>query len=369
MGLQAEFSDSQAPAGRWRGFVRALLLSAALLLATLGGFIVMLDAHDHLAISPAFERAPINANQRFSYPALARSQRFDSVVIGTSTIRLLRPAQLNAELGGKFANLAMNSATAYEQARMLELFVRHHPQARTVLVGIDAVWCTTSAELERYTLRPFPEWMYDANRWNDFLYILNGSTLEQAVRQAQFKLGRREPRFGFDGYKSFLPPLDEYDLSKARRTLYGGDGTPKVRGADAALANARTISAWPYHALDLLRETLATVPKHTRVVLMFVPYHHYYIAHGRSIAGQQLRACKERAVDIATQLPNGHVVDFMFASDLTRVDENYWDPLHYSEAMATRVITDLAGALGGANVDTRYTTLFSARPTAVKLPD
>lgn len=51
-----------------------------------GGFIVIMDPHDHVFFSPPFVRALINTNQRFSYPALARSERFDSLVIGTSTV-------------------------------------------------------------------------------------------------------------------------------------------------------------------------------------------------------------------------------------------------------------------------------------------
>ena len=82
-------------------------------------------------------RVPITGNARFSMPALARSQRFDSAVLGSSSSRLLRPEQLDALIGGRFANLAMNAATAWEQAQLLAVFARTHAQARTVVWGLD----------------------------------------------------------------------------------------------------------------------------------------------------------------------------------------------------------------------------------------
>ena len=74
-------------------------------------------------------RAPVATNARFSFPALARSAKFDSAVFGTSTSRLLRPVMLDPEFGARFANLAMNDATAYEQARILRRVRAAHPPA------------------------------------------------------------------------------------------------------------------------------------------------------------------------------------------------------------------------------------------------
>lgn len=167
-----------------------------------------MDPHDHLFFSPAFDRAPIKTNQRFSYPALARSARFDSLVIGTSTIRLLKPTLLNEVLGGRFVNLAKTSSTAYEQRKIQQLFMRDHNDPRTLLVGVDKVWCAPTGIAERYTHRPFPEWLYDENPWNDLPQIFDSATLEQAARQLEYQLGRREPRYGFDGYRDFLPPIE-----------------------------------------------------------------------------------------------------------------------------------------------------------------
>ena len=222
------------PRRPWRAFLATLAGAAGGLGRLLAAFIVVSDPHDHLALSPDWPRVPINPNQRFSYPAIARSGRFDSLVVGTSTARMLRPATLGEAFGGRFANLSMNSATAYEQYRIAEVYLRHHPRPRAVVIGVDRVWCERGEHYERYTFREFPEWLYDDDPWNDLRHLFNLGTLEQAIRHLEYWLGRREPRYGDDGYHNFLPSAAEYDLERARELLYGAGGArPRAAPATA----------------------------------------------------------------------------------------------------------------------------------------
>ena len=93
------------------------------------------------------------ATRASRFPSLARSDRFDSAIFGTSTSRLLRPAVLNAEFGARFANLSMNAATAYEQSRLMAVFRTAHPAARMVLVGLDISYCTPGETEEIHAAR------------------------------------------------------------------------------------------------------------------------------------------------------------------------------------------------------------------------
>lgn len=172
---------------------------------------------------PPFEREPVSKNQRFSYPALARKPRFDSLIVGTSSVRLLRPGQLDPLLKASFVNLAMDSAMPYEQAQIFSLFVRHHPRIRYALLGVDDnLWCRFDAA-PQFTHRPFPPWMYDENRWNDLLYLCNSATVEQARRQFLNLIGETKSRQGGDGYSVFVPSESKYDLEKVRNLIYEGE--------------------------------------------------------------------------------------------------------------------------------------------------
>ena len=168
----------------WGRYWRCFLWTLAGALLLVGGLLWVVDPYGNLPGSPPFDRTAMASNQRYSYPAVARDRRFDSAVISTSTARMLEPAVLNKKFGGGFANLAMNSAKAYEQDRLTEVFQRAHAAPRTVLIGLDSVWCTIEAVQTKYTFRAFPEWMYDESQWNDVLHMIAFKSFEDAGRQA-----------------------------------------------------------------------------------------------------------------------------------------------------------------------------------------
>ncbi len=330
----------------WRRFCVTLGGVALGVSAALYAAVLIVDPYDSIWFSPPFDRAPVPLNQRFSYPALAREARFDSAIIGTSTVRLLRPAKLDEALGGRFVNLSLNSGTAYEQWRILDLFARRHADARTVVLGIDIVWCTVQESYEKFTSRPFPPWLYDENRWNDLLYVFNLPTLEEAGRQLAFLAGLRPMKYGRDGYMDFLPPKSAYDLGRAQRAIYGEGGPRRKAPATPPVApTAAERARWTYATHRLLRDMLAALPERAEKVLVFVPYHHFHQAAPGSLAAARWDECKRRVTGIAAEFANTHVLDFMIASKITLRDENYWDVLHYSAEVADRIAELIARGL------------------------
>ena len=343
----------------WKWLTRTLLGLAVLL----GGSIWIIDPYDHLPFSPPLERKPLAHNQRYSYPAIARNPVFDSAIIGTSTARLLRPDDFNKALGARFANLSMNSARAYEQARLFEVFARTHRAPKFVIVGLDTVWCKVGKELKKYTFRRFPEWMYDANPWNDIPHLLEFKTFEVVGRQAGYLLGLRKPRYGYDGYADFLPPAHEYDLEKVRKKIYGAPG-PRQREVPAApppgIESKR--ASWTYPSHPLLEEILNRLPDVTRKILIFVPYHHFKIPVPNTVDAARWEECKMRIVKMAGRHSNTVVLDFMIPSRITERDENYWDVLHYTAEIADRMVELIArGAEGKPARNGEYAILGESK--------
>lgn len=328
----------------WRRFARWFYGAGIGLGIFLYLLIFIIDPFDTLPFSPPLDRVPIASNARFSFPALARKPEYDSVVIGTSTSRLLRPEMLDRLFSARFANLSMNSATAYEQSRLLEVFARHHPAAKAVILGIDVAWCEAEETLEKYTPRPFPEWMYDSNPYNDFLYHFNLYTIEQAGRQAGTMLGLRRLKYGRDGYTNFLPDPAAYDLGKVQASL-------AVSRANALAEEKATAGFIPaslaFPALPMMQDMLRALPAETQKILFFAPYH---IAR-QPVPGSQSRMewdeCKRRIGAIVAQIPNAIAADFMIESPFTATDSNYWDPIHFSVAAAEILTSDLWQAAQG----------------------
>ncbi|CAH0217327.1 hypothetical protein [Roseomonas sp. CECT 9278] len=309
--------------------------AGALLVATYA-FIALVDPWGMLPLSLPLPRETVTTNQRFSYPMLARDPRFDSVVIGTSATRLLRPPVLDAALGGRFANLSMNSGTAWEQTQLLALFTRAHPAPRNVLVGFDMVWCE-AGPLRRLTPRPFPDWMYGANLWRGYAEILNPFAAEEAGKQALAMLGLGRARYGRDGWADFLPDESRYDPPRAAAGLVPPAWTP-------APAMPPDFD-FPQHAL--LAERLAALPPATRVLLFFVPYHISLQPPDGTLDALRWAACRASIAAVARGRPGTILADFMMPSAITREDTNYWDPQHYRIGIADRLVRDLAQAAAG----------------------
>ena len=316
------------------------------LLAFVYLFVVMVDPWNVLPFSPPLPRVPVSSNARFTMPALARSPAFDSVVVGSSSSRLLRPERLDALFGGRFANLAMNAATAWEQSQMLRLFTRTHPDARTVIIGLDNVWCTEAPE--RTTGRPFPQWMYEGPRWRGYLHMLNLYAVQEAGSELWTMLGLKRRRYGLDGYTSFVPPEAAYDPARVA-AAFARWGVPPM------IPDTKTPHVLP--ALPMLADALHALPETTRKILFFTPSHISFQGEPGSDYAAMLDACKAQVSQIASGTSNTIVVDLLIPSPITTEQSSYWDPVHYRVPIADRVMADLAGAAAGrTNTDDRLLT-------------
>lgn len=333
----ASRSPGRPPAGSdaptvWMRFVRSLIAAAALIGLTVIAFVALLDPYG-LRAAPGHPPGPImDANQRLSYPQIARGGSLDAAVFGTSTARLLDPDVLDQAFGARFANLAVNAATPDEQIRLAALFIAHHP-VRAILFGLDATWC--AADPPARTANAFPDWLYaEATPWG-VLRQVNLRSVTVAAKVGLARLGLARPRIRRDGYAVFTPPEDRYDPERARAHIRAGAADP------AATADPEDA---PMPALARLDDLLSRVPADAVKLLAFMPVHAAAQGAPGTAAGRREAACKSRVAAIGAR-QGATVVDFRFPSPLTRQDGNYWDALHYRLPVAARIVADLKAAV------------------------
>ncbi len=309
------------------------------------GFVALVDPWDALPLSPPLPRVPISTNARYSFPALARSPRFDSIILGDSTARLLQPAILDEGFGAHFANLAMNAATAWEEQALLGVFLRVHPAPRVVIVAIAQIGCSDSKL--RWRAGAFPEWLYGPNRWAGYREMLTPYAVQEAANQFAVMLGWKRRRYGLDGYTRFVPPDADYDPARRDqlfRTLAPVNTEPAPAEAAPELPQLR-----------VLDEMLATVPAGTRVILFLPPVSVEVQGSPGTKLAWRWAGCKREVAAIARR-HGALALDFAIDSALTRSRDNYWDPVHYREAIARRV---MAGLIAGSSPEA--TTLGISR--------
>ena len=337
----------QSAAGQASVFIKAFLVIALVAAATLWLAVALLDPFGVSPIRLPITRPIMDINQRYMYPQIVRAKAHDSVVIGTSTSRLLDPTDLNAAFGGRFANLAMNAATAWEQAELAKLYLRHNPAPKAFIVGLDQMWCQQEGELQKITFRGFPEWMYDENPWNDLPHLFNSQTLEITGRLALYHLGLMPERIRGDGYEVFTPPEATYDLARARWHIWRDVPDSKVTPVAPPVAlSPQQIATLRFPALAWLDELLTRVPSGAFRMLAAMPIHVAAQPRPGSHAAAVIGVCQERIAAIARRHGVPYV-DFAIPSPVTAEDSNYWDPLHYRLPIAKRIIEGMKSARDG----------------------
>ncbi|WP_293853870.1 hypothetical protein [uncultured Alsobacter sp.] len=341
-------ASDAAPSGTWTRFLVTAGVSAALLSVAVVLFAFVFDP---FGVGPFARRAnPVlmDLNQRFMYPQIVRSGRFDAAIAGTSTIRLVDPQALDAAYGARFANLAMNSATAWEQTQIVDLFLRQVPAPRALIWSLDPLWCAPDAAdpRQRLTFRAFPATFYDDNPWNDWPELFNLKSLELAWRMLLYRAGAMPERYRNDGYEVFTPPESTYDLARARQHLWGGPPRVITPREPPYVPAAGEREGWVMPALAWLDQRLSGLPAATRVVLVFPPTHVSAHPQPGSEAAAKAAECKGRVARIATRR-GATVLDFQQASPVTLDDSRYWDPLHYRLDVARRIESALNAVATG----------------------
>ena len=356
--LQQTHAQSEVAArDDWRRFVRLFL--ATFVGGVLGAilFILLLDPYDMVPFSLPIERPLVSGSQRFAYPQAMRSKRFDSIIVGSSTARLIDPEQLNGPFAARFANMAMNASSAWEQWTTFDYFRRNAGAPKVLIIGIDDAWCDPNADRDRVR-HGFPQWMYDDDRWNDYANLFNSGTLELAARLIGYHLGLYRARSRYDGYEVFTPPENAFDLARARLGIWVGRTPQPLPEMPLPSLSDEEKRALKFPALAWLDAMLGELPGSTTKVLAFMPVHVAAQAWPGTRDAAAEAECKARIAAIGRKL-GVTVVDWRIASPITTEDENYWDGLHYRLPIARRLTDELTGAVlnGTASGDGSYRLL------------
>ena len=312
----------------WRSYWKAFLLTGLCLCLLIYGGFYLIDPYDCYPFSIKAERGPVSSDARYFHTLLARSNRFDSAVIGASTSRVLQPKRLDPLFKATFVNLSFNAASAYEQSRMLALFLRHHPAVNTVIWGLDMVWYKTEDHYTRFA-RPdedFPEWLYGEDRWKRPM-AFNLKNLEHSWNQLLYMASLKTFEYGADGFTPYRDkpmPLDE-----KRMRIYGSI-LPKVKKTvvDPVRLSDEELKNLVFPGEAILKASLDSLPVGTRKVLFFAPYHYYHQPPEGSRKALVLEEFKRRVVRLAKRYHHIYLFDFMIQSPFTTNDAFYLDEVH-----------------------------------------
>jgi hypothetical protein len=345
--------SSSTSSSDWNRFAIVLLVTAVASLALTYVSVYLIDPYDMFLYSPNAERRPVANMPRHWKPGIARKAEFDSLILGTSSIMLLKPERLDQKLNTRIANLTLPAASPWEQLQILNLFQHYHDEIKLVMVSVDQAWCTIEGEGQYLDVgddalvaqRHIQEWMY-ATDFVGQLPPLKSRIVKESLRQVRSLIGLEDYEKGNDGYFEFTREYEEkYTVKRIQQNLYG---SPKRKPLKVREIKPAVIKNWTFPDIAELTGVMAALPATTRKILIFPPYHHF----ARVLSGSENKAlwqeCKKRTAKIGKTLPGVTVIDFLIDSEITLNDANYWDSIHYRVAIADQLEDIIATVAAGA---------------------
>ncbi|NEX62713.1 hypothetical protein [Noviherbaspirillum galbum] len=163
-----------------RNYLLSVLLMTAATLMLLAGVNYAVDPLNR--IRPNTSGVYLKAQEREMNPGVARSMKYDTVVIGSSMMENLDPAYIEKLSGWKAINLAVEGSTAYEQRRNLEVALRTG-QVKRVIWGVD--WGSFShGPFESAPGPGVPDYLYRDDSALDYVkYVFNVSVLRASFKR------------------------------------------------------------------------------------------------------------------------------------------------------------------------------------------
>lgn len=304
--------------------MRHYLISVILIaLATLGLMAGLNYAVDPLArIRPNTSGLFLKAQEREMNPGIARSLKYDTVIIGSSLMENLDPAYIEKVAGWKAINLAVEGSTGYEQRRNLEVALRTG-QVKRVIWGMD--WGSFSHLPYESSPGPgVPDYLYTDEGPADYIqYVFNVSVLRASLKKlAGIDLVREEDLGRLHNWN------DEYRF-----------GCQQIEVEEARFR--RVGSIFNHHKVGTYRRNVETnfmalvdeFPNITFYALI-PPYSAQWL---RSIRSYNPFALNDylgfRHYLAGLRRPNLQVFDFMADEGVVTDGTNYRDLAHYSESI------------------------------------
>lgn len=315
-----------------RNYLLSVLAVAAATLAVLAGTNYIVDPFNR--IRPNTSGVYLKAQEREMNPGVARSLKYDTVIVGSSMMENLDPAYVEELAQWKAINLAVEGSTGYEQRRNLEVALRTG-QVKRVFWGVD--WGSFAHLPEETSPGPgVPDFLYDdGGPVSTLKYVFNLSVLRASLKKLvgigtvrAEQLGRLHNWNGDYHYGCDSIEVSERRFQRVGAFLFthhkSGIYVRNLEANFVALVRANPAvqfyAVLPPYSAQWLRDLDAHNPLAMRDFLDF-----------RRYMG-------------ALQLPNLKVYDFMADADLITSGMNYRDLAHFHErvnqAMFRRVWRD-----------------------------
>lgn len=298
-----------------------------LLLIIISGVMYLIDPlrqYSHRRILKIFY-----TQERLLNPGLAKNEKYNSIILGSSMTRNFSTNQINKILGWNSIKLPMMSGTPYDHKRIFDI-ANKHKKIKNVIYGLD-LQVFDRKEDEPYIR--LEEYLYQDNILDDYKYLLNGEIMLSIVPKLLVSniFGLKKEKLEKDTAYSW--EKNEYVFSKEQAL--------KAYPLDVKKENFNL-----EQAIKTYNKNLGNILKENQKInfyIFFPPYSilNYKLWEEKGILDDILKLKKYIINDIQ-DLENVFLFDFQIEDKITKNLDLYMDLNHYHPSINNLMIEKMS---------------------------
>jgi len=307
---------------------RVVIGGTIVLLSFIAGITAWIDPFLHYHAPLASLQYPLK-DERYQNDGIIRHYKYDALITGTSMTQNFKPSEMNELWDVNAVKTSYSGAGYHELCESIERAFSHQPDLKYVVCSVDVNLMMRDAEADEYS--DYPEYLYDANPFNDVSYLLNKEVVPKTIAVLNYtRAGERTPN------------RDEY----SRWSHYKMYGKDAVLSSKAELPRVEEKGIFTEEEKAMVTENitenfvaLAKAHPETEFYLFFPPYSICYWE--AMVELKELEPClqqKQLAVELLLEVDNIHVFSFADRLDIVGDLNNYTDTLHYGEWINSEIL-------------------------------
>lgn len=281
----------------------------AVLLLLLGGFVAYVDPYQQYTCHDTYL-----GNQRLEIGGVARNHTYDAFITGSSMAMNHYPEEVDSLWGWHTMNFSIMGATDDDYAVMLP-FIIDQGKAKHVIWDIDFF----SFARQRGAVNAY---LYDNNRWNDYEYLWNYTSLKNSIVYLCHPQSKEEL------YHFNSPYGRDHLMADFKGHLESGYNGAELFDYDIM------VQRFDASVLPVINRSVYSV----KWLIYFPPYSiGEFIIYERSGVLDTILRFKQYIIESLSKCSNVTLYDFQTTPWITNLDQ-YMDLRHHSHDYNKRII-------------------------------
>jgi len=304
-------------AKKWFILTLALLLAA---LAVLGALTVIADPyfHYHAPVKGlAYELS--DTRQRYINDGISKHFEYDALLTGTSMMENSRTSTFEELFGVTAVKVPYEGSSMKETDQNLRRAIAANPRLKMVFRSIDYFIIILEKDEQLYPEELYPNYLYDANPFNDVSYIFNKTVLLENTLPTLSRTLQGKKMTSFDDYS--LMPAEQFGIEAPAFAAPAPEGV---------YASAEQLEKTAGNILQNVRQTIQDNPQ-IDFYMVLSPYSVVYWNRMRAMGTVDDHLdVEQKAAELLVGLENVHLFSFYDCPEIIGNLDFYMDECHYN---------------------------------------